>query len=74
MKRILPGRVELAVLAAVAVLGALALAWVGRPEKTLAIVAFPLLLGAMLMGARRAGKLSIQPKKTLDARKTEPVE
>lgn len=70
MRRILPGRFELAILAAVAVVCAAALATVGSPEKTLALVAFPLLLGAMLMGAWRAGKLSIERKDAED----EPAE
>lgn len=57
MKRMLPNRVELLILAAVALIASAVLTTSGKPEA-LAVVAFPLLLGSMLMGARRMGHLA----------------
>lgn len=58
---LLPSLVELAILGAFAVIAAVVVA--SRPDtRAMMIVAFfPLMLTAMLMGARRSGQLSAKP-------------
>ena len=60
-KRLIPGYAELLLLAAMAILSAAILTW-WPIENGMAIAAFPLVLGAMLMGARRAGRLAAAPQ------------
>jgi hypothetical protein len=57
MKRMLPNGTELAILGTIAVLCASMLASGGN-AGILPVIAFPLILTAMLMGARRTGQLA----------------
>ncbi|MGE5608044.1 MAG: hypothetical protein ACM359_02215 [Bacillota bacterium] len=58
MRRMLPSRLELVVLAALAVICAGMLIWFANSDLVLAAAVFPVILAAMLMGARRGGQLS----------------
>lgn len=58
MKRLLPGRVELALLVLLATLSTLAAILIGTPDKALFFVTIPLFIAATLMGMRRNGQLS----------------
>ncbi|HEX2974025.1 MAG TPA: hypothetical protein VHP11_16960 [Tepidisphaeraceae bacterium] len=60
MRRIFPTRQELAVLAALAVFCAVLMICLAGFDLAVAIAAFPVVLAAMLMGARRGGQLSAQ--------------
>jgi hypothetical protein len=55
-KFVLPNVVELSILATLAVLAATIVATFGRPDVGMVVVAFPMVLCAMLMGARRTGQ------------------
>ena len=57
MKRMLPNGTELAILGTIAVLCAAMLAG-GANANILPIIVFPLILTAMLMGAKRTGQLA----------------
>ena len=57
MKRMLPNGTELAILGTIAVICAAMLAG-GQNAAILPIVVFPMILTAMLMGAKRTGQLS----------------
>lgn len=65
MKRRLPGRYELAVLAILALLVAALRLGMPEREELLILVSFPLLLGSMLLGAWRSGRLDPPPSPTL---------
>ena len=56
-KFVLPNIVELSILFTLAVLAATIVAGFGRPDVGIIVVAFPMVLCAMLMGARRTGQL-----------------
>jgi hypothetical protein len=58
MKQLMPGIVELCVLATLAIACAAVIACCGVREGTFLACAFGLLLSSMLLGARRAGRLS----------------
>ena len=64
MKRMLPNGTELAILGTIAVLCASMLASGGN-AGILPVIAFPLILTAMLMGARRTGQLSAVPQQVV---------
>jgi hypothetical protein len=57
MKRMLPNGTELAILATIAVICAAMLAG-GANANIMPIVVFPMILTAMLMGAKRTGHLA----------------
>jgi hypothetical protein len=57
MKRMLPNGTEMAILGTIAVICAAMLAD-GQNAAILPIVVFPMILTAMLMGAKRTGQLS----------------
>ena len=74
MKRMLPNGTELAILGTIAVLCASMLASGGN-AAILPVIAFPLILTAMLMGARRTGQLSAVPQQVVPSQvATEKVE
>src|SRR4051794_11866615 len=56
-KFVAPSVVELSILATLAVLAATIVAGFGRPDVGIVVVAFPMVLCAMLMGAKRTGQL-----------------
>lgn len=64
MKRMLPNGTELAILGTIAVLCASMLAS-GDNAGILPVIAFPLILTAMLMGARRTGQLAAVPQRVV---------
>jgi thiamine transporter ThiT len=62
MKRLLPNGLELMILAAVALFTSLIASRVGPEDPSLALVMFPMLLMALLMGARRKWKPQPAPQ------------
>lgn len=58
MRRLLPGRIELAVLASLALIGTLAASLFTTQDKALFFVTVPLFITCTLMGMRRNGQLS----------------
>lgn len=71
MKRLVPTRRDLIILAILAIVCALAMTVLSATyEKAIAAIGFPLLLTSMLMGARRSGKLDAaarpQREQTID--------
>jgi len=58
---VLPSLVELSILATLAVLAATIVAAMGQPQVAIVAAGFPLVLAAMLMGARRTGQLDAAP-------------
>ncbi len=57
VKKLIPNLLEVIILCALAICAAIALACVGTAGNGIMLAAFPLVLGSMLMGARRAGHL-----------------
>lgn len=66
MKRLIPGRVEMGVLVALAVVATVAASLFARPDVALFAVSMPLFFVSTLMGMRRNGQLS--------ARRSPPAE
>lgn len=64
MKRLLPGRVELSVLLALALVATLAASLMSRADVALFLVSMPLFFVATLMGLRRNGQLSARREPT----------
>jgi hypothetical protein len=58
---VLPNLVELSILATLAVLAATIVAAFGQPQVAIVVAGFPVVLAAMLMGARRTGQLDAAP-------------
>ena len=58
---VLPNLVELSVLATLAVLAATIVGTFAQPQVAIVAVGFPMVLIAMLMGARRTGQLDAAP-------------
>ncbi len=54
---VLPNVIELSILATLAVLAATIVAALTQPQVAIVVVGFPIVLLAMLMGARRTGQL-----------------
>lgn len=70
MKGFLPGVVELSILASMAILSAAILISSGIHELAIVLAAFPLILVASLLGAKRSGKLSQPVKVTVVVERT----
>ena len=58
---VIPSTVELAILAALAVIGAVVVASQPDTRAMMVVAFFPLMLVGMLMGARHSGQLSAKP-------------
>ena len=63
MKRLLPDRVELAILGILALVTALVAGLCSEPQVGLAFGSMPLYVTACLMGMRRNGQLSARPRR-----------
>jgi hypothetical protein len=61
---VLPGLVELSILATLAVLAATIVGTFAQPQAAIVVVGFPMVLFAMFMGARRTGQLDSAPAAT----------
>jgi hypothetical protein len=70
-KFVLPNLVEISILATFAILAATIVAAIAQPQVAIVAVGFPLVLGAMFMGARRTGQLDAAPQ-PIAAPVTEP--
>jgi len=55
---VLPGLIELSILATLAVLAATIVGTFAQPQMAIVAVGFPVVLVAMFMGARRTGQLA----------------
>jgi len=55
---VLPGLIELSILATLAVLAATIVGTFAQPQVAIVAVGFPVVLAAMFMGARRTGQLA----------------
>ena len=58
---VLPSLVELSILATLAVLAATIVGTFAQPQVAIVAVGFPIVLLAMIMGARRTGQLDSTP-------------
>jgi len=58
---VLPGLIEVSILATLAVLAATIVGTFAQPQVAIVAVGFPIVLIAMFMGARRTGQLDAAP-------------
>jgi hypothetical protein len=68
---VLPNVVEVSILATFAVLAATIVAALGQPQIAIVAAGFPLVLCAMLMGARRTGQLDAAAQEIVATPETE---